>query len=126
MSRDNKSNRRTERDLNTSQSRNNAGTLGSEGGYEKEPKGSFHELTERLSTDPVNEQGIGENEEDHSRSRKSKKVPGGHYERNEIDPNKRGATNSSGENIQYPKKGYNHVDNPGGTSAEELDKSNDF
>ena len=55
MSADNKGVRRPERESNTSQSRNNNGAIGSEGGYERGPKGNFHKMTERLSSEPVNE-----------------------------------------------------------------------
>lgn len=127
MSLDNKENRIPERESNTSQSRNNNGTIGGEGGYEKEPKGSFHKMSERLSGNkPVNEKGIGENQENHASGSKTQKVPSGNYASNEIDPNREGSKNSSGDEIKYPKKGYNHIENSGGTSAEELDENNNY
>lgn len=121
MKADNKANRKPERP-DTSQSRINNGTIGDDGGYEKNPKGSFHKLTERLTEKHVNEWGIHENEEDHSLGHKS--AHEGDYARNEIDPNRKDETNTSGEKIKYPKKGYNYVENAGGTSAEDLDKNN--
>lgn len=126
MATDKKGRKKIERTPQSSLSRNNAGTIGGDGGIDQKPKGSFHKMTERLSTDPVNERGIRENEEDHSLRDKSKKAPEGSYARNEIDPNKRVNTNSAGEKITYPKKGFNHVDNTGGTSAEELNKNNNL
>ena len=106
-----------------SQSRINIGTLGSEGGYEKEPKGSLHKMTERLTEKHVNEWGIHENEEDHSVGDKSDHEGG--YASNEIDPNRKDQTNTSGKKIKYPKTGYNYVENTGGTGADELNVEED-
>lgn len=107
---------------NSDNSRNNNGTLGGAGGTDKEPKGSFHEMTERAKVPEANERGIRENEENHMVG--DQKDEGGGYAENEIDPNKPGSQNSVGKEIRYPKEGYNHVDNPGGTSEEELDNNN--
>lgn len=104
-------------------SRNNNGTIGGEGGVKNEPKGSFHEFTERVKDpEPVNERGIRENEENHST--RDIKYEGGSYAPDEIDPNKHGNQNPDGKEINYPKEGYNHVENTGGTTAEELNKNN--
>lgn len=107
---------------NSDNSRNNNGTIGGAGGVEKETKGSFHEMTERAKVPEANERGIRENEENHMIG--DQKYEGGAYAENEIDPNKPGSQNPDGKNIQYPKEGYNHLDNPGGTSEEELDENN--
>jgi hypothetical protein len=105
-------------------SRNNNGTLGSDGGVKHAPKGSFHEMTERVKEgEPANERGIRENEENHAVG--NVKYGGGKYVSNEIDPNKPGNQNSEGKEIEYPKKGYNHVENTGGTSEEELNDNNE-
>lgn len=70
---DNKENSGSDRMSSNSQSRNNNGTIGSEGGYDKKSKGSFHKMTEKLKeSEPVNEQGIRENEENHSVGDKNK------------------------------------------------------
>lgn len=107
---------------NSDNSRNNNGTIGGAGGVEKEPKGSFHEMTERVKVPEANERGIRENEENHALG--DQKYEGGAYAENEIDPNKPGSQNPDGKNIRYPKEGYNHVENAGGTSEEELDGNN--
>ena len=106
---------------------NNNGTLGSEGGVKHESKGSFKEFTESLKTPQANEQGIRENEEDHSsQSKRANREfeTTGSYAENEVDPNKPGYSDSNGNEVRYPKIGPNHVDNLGGTSAEELDDNN--
>ncbi len=108
---------------NSDNSRNNNGTLGGAGGVKKEPKGSFHKMTERAKEpEPVNERGIRENEEDHSIG--SQKHERGAYASNEINPNNPRNQNNEGKEIKYPKKGYNHVENTGGTSEDELNKNN--
>lgn len=107
---------------NSDNSRNNNGTLGGSGGVVNEPKGSFHEMTERAKVPEANERGVRENEENHTTG--DQKNEGGAYAENEIDPNMPGNQNSKGKEIRYPKEGYNHVDNPGGTSEEELDNNN--
>lgn len=107
---------------NSDNSRNNNGTLGGAGGVKKEGDGSFHEMTERAKVPEANERGVRENEENHMVG--DQKYKGGNFAENEIDPNKPGNQNSEGKDISYPKEGYNHVDNPGGTSEEELDKNN--
>ena len=104
-------------------SRNNNGTLGSVGGGKRAPTGSFHKMTERAKEgEPVNERGIRENEENHAVG--DVKYEGEKYASNEIDPNMPGNQNSEGKEIEYPKKGYNHVENTGGTSEEELNENN--
>lgn len=91
---DNKDKNHSEREPNSSQSRNNNGTIGVDGGYDKGPKGSFHKMIERLaSPEPVNEQGIRENEENHSIGNVSKNDSDASYASNEIDPNKHGNQN---------------------------------
>lgn len=86
MSTENKN--RENSDNESDNSRNNNGTIGGEGGVEREPKGSFHELSERLKQpEPVNERGIRENEENHST--RDIKYEQGSYAPGEIDPNKR-------------------------------------
>lgn len=123
MTTEEKNNGFSEKDSDNS--RNNNGTLGDAGGVEKESKGSFHEMTERVKEgDPVNERGIRENEENHSVGRQ--KQADGAYAPNEINPNKPGNQNNDGKEIAYPKKGYNHVENTGGTSEDELNKNNDL
>ena len=107
---------------NSDNSRNNNGTLGGSGGVPNEPKGSLHEMTERAKVPEANERGIRENEENHTTG--DQKYEEGAYAENEIDPNKPGSQNPEGKEIRYPKEGYNHVDNPGGTSEEELDNNN--
>ncbi len=107
---------------NSDNSRNNNGTLGGAGGVEKEAKGSFHEMNERAKVPEANERGIRENEENHMIGKQ--KYEGGSYAKNEIDPNMPGNQNSQGKEIRYPKDSYNHLDNPGGTSEEELDNNN--
>lgn len=107
---------------NSDNSRNNNGNIGGAGGVEKEPKGSFHEMTERAKVPEANERGIRENEENHST--REQNYEGGGYAKNEIDPNMPGNQNSEGKEIRYPKDSYNHLDNPGGTSEEELDNNN--
>ncbi len=107
---------------NSDNSRNNNGTIGGAGGVEKEPKGSFHKMIERLKVPEANERGVRENEENHMLG--DQKYGGGAYAENETDPNKPGSQNPEGKDIQYPKEGYNHLDNPGGTSEEELDNNN--
>lgn len=91
---ENKDKNQSEREPNSSQSRNNNGTIGVDGGHNKGPKGSFHKLTERLA-DPetVNERGIRENEENHSIGNVSKNDSDASYASNEIDPNKPGKQN---------------------------------
>lgn len=90
----NKDKNHSEREPNSSQSRNNNGTIGVDGGYDKAPKGSFHKMIERLaSPEPVNEQGIRENEENHSIGNVSKNDSDASYASNEIDPNKHGNQN---------------------------------
>jgi len=103
-------------------SRNNNGTIGGAGGVEKDSKGSFHDMTERVKVPEANERGIRENEENHTLG--DQKHEGGDYAENEIDPNKPGNQNPVGKNIRYPKAGYNHVENSGGTSKDELDDNN--
>ena len=110
------------RETNSDNSRNNNGTIGGVGGVKREPKGSFHKMTELAKTPEANERGIRENEENHMLG--GQKYGGGAYAENEIDPNKPGSRNAEGKNIRYPKEGYNHIDNPGGTSEEELDENN--
>lgn len=107
---------------NSDNSRNNNGTIGGAGGAEKEGKGSLHEMIERAKVPEANERGIRENEENHMIG--NQKHEGGRYAENEIDPNKPGNQNSQGKEIRYPKDGYNHVENPGGTSEEDLDNNN--
>ncbi len=110
---------------NSDNSRNNNGTLGGTGGVQKESKGSFHEMTERVKEgDKANERGIRENEENHSVG--GQKQESGNYASNEINPNKPGNQNDEGKEIEYPKKGYNHVENTEGTSEEELNKNNNL
>ncbi|WP_411273726.1 hypothetical protein [Daejeonella sp.] len=107
---------------NSDNSRNNNGTIGGAGGTKREPKGSFHEMTERAKVPEANERGIRENEENHKIGDQAHE--NGSYAENEIDPNMPGSQNSEGKEIRYPKDGYNHIDNPGGTSKEELDNNN--
>lgn len=74
---------------NSDNSRNNNGTIGGAGGVEKEPKGSFHKMTERLKHEPANDRGIRENEEDHSlRALGGQQHGDGDYAPDEKDPNK--------------------------------------
>ena len=121
MSTENKNSGYSEK--NSDNSRNNNGTIGGAGGVEKEPKGSFHEMVERAKEgNPPNVRGIRENEENHGLG--EQKHDSGHYEENEVDPNMPEGRNSDGKRIVYPKKGFNHVDNPGGTSADELNENN--
>jgi hypothetical protein len=107
---------------NSDNSRNNNGTLGGAGGVERLPKGSFHKMTERANMPEPNENGIRENEENHTIG--GHKYDGGFYAKNEIDPNMPKNQSSEGKEIRYPKDSYNHLDNPGGTSEEELDNNN--
>ena len=107
---------------NSDNSRNNNGTLGGSGGVVNKPKGSLHEMTERTKVPEANERGVRENEENHTTG--DQKNEAGAYAENEIDPNMPGNQNSEGKEIRYPKEGYNHIDNPGGTSEEELDNNN--
>lgn len=86
------------RENNSDNSRNNNGTIGGAGGVEREPKGSFHKMIERLKVPEANERGIRENEENHMLG--DQKYSGGAYAENEIDPNKPGSRNPEGKDIQ--------------------------
>jgi hypothetical protein len=78
------------RKSNSDNSRNNNGTIGSVGGVEREPRGSFHEMIERLKVQEANVRGIRENEENHMVG--DQKYQGGSYAPDEVDPNKRKET----------------------------------
>lgn len=110
-----------------SNDRNNAGTIGSEGGVEKEGKGSFHKFTENLKEpEAPNVRGIRENEENHAVGSAGQRTPEGGYKENEADPNQPGYKNSQGKDLVYPKNGPNHADNLGGTSQKEVDDANNL
>lgn len=107
---------------NSDNSRNNNGTIGGAGGVENDAKGSLHKMTERAKVPEANERGVRENEENHMVG--DQKHERGSYAENEIDPNLPGNQSPEGKEIEHPKEGYNHVDNPGGTSQEDIDNNN--
>ena len=98
----------------TSQDQNNNGTIGRENGEENEGSGSFKNIG-KDKEHPVNERGIAENQEDHSLRDEDDNKRSSGYAPHEDDPNLPNIPSN------YPKSGYNHVDNPRGTSKEDLD-----
>lgn len=114
----------SEREPNSSQSRNNNGTIGVVGSSDKGPKGSFHKMTERLADpEPANDKGIKENEENHYIGNHFEADSDASYTANEVDPNKSGKQNPESKETLDPEKGYNPLDNAGGTSEEDLEKN---
>lgn len=107
---------RDQENENDSQSQNNNGNIGREAGDEQEGEGSF----KNISTDqekPVNEQGIGENQENHwsgNHGQKSSNRPGSHGQDSFTDRN---LTDGVQQNSSR-----NHVTNAGGTLQEDLEK----
>lgn len=107
-----------EKDGNTSQSQNNNGNIGREVDEEREGTGSFKDLSRNLSEDDsVNENGVGENEENH--------WTGNHGQRSSNRPGSSGSENFNDRNLSdaiQQNEGKNHVTNVGGTSQEDLEK----
>ena len=91
----------------SSQSQNNSGNIGREVDEEKK------DLTTQPEVIP-NETGFAENEENHS-------------SRNYATHSVSSAEINSDENASeaHPKNGPNHINNPGGTSREDVDENNE-
>lgn len=103
---------------NDSQSQNNNGNIGREVDEEREGDGSFTNLSEEVADEkPVNEEGVGENQEDHwvgNHGQKSSNRPGSYNQDSFSDQN---LTDGAQQN-----RTRNHVTNAGGTSQEDLEK----
>ncbi|HUH32540.1 MAG TPA: hypothetical protein VLZ28_01225 [Daejeonella sp.] len=103
-----------------SQSQNNNGNIGREVDDEKEGHGSFTNLSKDIANEkPVNEEGIGENRENHwvgNHGQQSSNRPGS---ANQDDYSDQNLTDGGQQN-----RSRNHVTNAGGTSQEDLEKGN--
>lgn len=100
------------------QSQNNNGNIGREAGTKKEGEGSLSNIAEDNDKEkPANEEGVGENQENHwsgNHGQKSSNRPGS---RDRDSFNDQNLTNAVQQN-----EGRNHVTNAGGTSQEDLEK----
>lgn len=101
-----------------SASQNNNGNIGREVENEKEGSGSFRNLPGDLADEtPVNEDGVGENQENH--------WVGNHGQKSSNRPGSHGIDSFSDQNLTdgvQQNRGRNHVTNAGGTSQEDLEK----
>jgi len=101
-----------------SQSQNNNGNIGREVDDEKEGQGSFTNLSKDIADEkPVNEEGVGENQETHwvgNHGQQSSNRPGSHNTDSFSDQN---LTDGAQQNSTR-----NHVTNAGGTSQEDLEE----
>lgn len=99
-------------------SQNNNGNIGREVEDEKEGSGSFKNLPDHLVDEtPVNEDGVGENQENH--------WVGNHGQKSSNRPGSQGSDGFSDQNLTngvQQNRGRNHVTNAGGTSQEDLEK----
>lgn len=101
-----------------SASQNNNGNIGREVENEKEGSGSFRNLPGDFDEEtPVNEDGVGENQENH--------WVGNHGQKSSNRPGSHGIDSFSDQNLTdgvQQNRGRNHVTNAGGTSQEDLEK----
>lgn len=105
---------RRDDDKKTSQNQQNNGNIGREVESEKDPNNDSYVIDNQENEEKPNERGIAENETDHwsgNYGQQSSNRPNSGTENNPADDN---------DTEKYPKKGYNHVDNPGGTAEEDL------
>lgn len=113
-------NTRPEENTDTSQNQQNNGNIGREvdsekdSNSEKDPNNDSYVIDKDGNSNDrkqVNESGIAENETNHW---------SGNY--GQQSSNRPGRDEDLEETENYPKKGYNHVDNPGGTSEEDVNE----
>ncbi len=102
------------------QSQQNNGNIGREEGVDEEGKGSLGSISEDENPEkPVNEDGVGENQESHWTGNHGQKSSNRPHSRDRDSYNDQNPSDGAQQN-----NGRNHVANAGGTSQEDIEKGN--